>query len=186
MDASVGHLQEERDTLRDQLEDLKYAAQQLDELKDTVATLTDDNQRLQKQNNSYEYTNTRLSTQVEELTSTVESLHKDLQQDKIHIDQLRQDISQRDGSIATLREQVQQQQSLLQQRDQAVQETQRQLESALQTHQQACADYENKLQAKSVESFTLQSEVKTAQESAGSLTARAQQLEAMNAELQQA
>ena len=47
MDASVGHLQEERDTLRDQLEDLKYAAQQLDELKDTVATLTDDNQRLQ-------------------------------------------------------------------------------------------------------------------------------------------
>ena len=117
MDASVGHLQEERDTLRDQLEDLKYAAQQLDELKDTVATLTDDNQRLQKQNNSYEYTNSQLSKQVDELTSTVESLHKDLQQDKIHIDQLRQDISQRDGSIATLREQVQQQQSLLQQRE---------------------------------------------------------------------
>ena len=185
MDASVGHLQEERDTLRDQLEDLKYAAQQLDELKDTVATLTDDNQRLQKQNNSYEYTNSQLSKQVDELTSTVESLHKDLQQDKIHIDQLRQDISQRDGSIATLREQVQQQQSLLQQRDQAVQETQRQLDSALQSHQQACADYENKLQAKRVESFTLQSEVKTAQESVGSLTARAQQLEAMNAELQQ-
>ena len=79
MDASLGHLQEERNRLQEQLEDMKDAMQQLDELKDNVATLTADNERLQKQNSAYEYDNAHMSSQLDELTSSIHSLQDELQ-----------------------------------------------------------------------------------------------------------
>ena len=185
MDASLGHLQEERNRLQEQLEDMKEAVQQLDELKDSVATLTADNERLQKQNSAYEYDNAHMSSQLDELTSSIHSLQDELQKSNEHINQLNQDISQRDNSISTLQMTVQHQQSLLDQQGSELQQKSADLQKTLQAHQEECADYERRLQAKSAEFFQLQSEAKTAEASAGSLNQRIDELETMNGGLRQ-
>ena len=185
MDASLGHLQEERNRLQEQLEDMKDAMQQLDELKDNVATLTADNERLQKQNSAYEYDNAHMSSQLDELTSSIHSLQDELQKSNEHINQLNQDISQRDNSISTLQMTVQHQQSLLDQQGSELQQKSADLQKTLQAHQEECADYERRLQAKSAEFFQLQSEAKTAEASAGSLSQRINELETMNGGLRQ-